>query len=186
MSSPIASCKETINLGSQGLWVIYSGLMLAGRSCAISSHQAPGVVHKNSPSTCFLDSPTPMGSERFWAKEPPWAMRRPWAPSTDGRGVALLTPCSDPCPGDPSAYAPSCSRCWLLLGPSTETLSGDSPWLKRDALPKPTPLFRAAYIQGRQIPPKRQPLAPLRFNAGGPGLSWSSCRVALAAAPRAA
>ena len=124
-----------------------------------------------------------MGSERFWAKEPPWAMRRPWAPSKDGRGVVLLTPCSDPRPGDRSAYAPSCCTCWLLLAPSTETLSGDSPWLKRTALPKPTPLFGAA---SRTADSASQPLAPLRFNTGGPGLCWSSCRVALAAATGAA
>ena len=126
--------------------------------------------------------PTRTGSERLWAQEQPWAMRQPWAPSKDGRGVALLTPCSDPRPGDPRAYAPSCCKCWLLLAPSTETLSGDSPWLKTAALPKPTPLFGAADIQGRQSPPDSQPRAPLRFNAGGPGLCWSSWRVALAAA----
>lgn len=168
--------------------MIYSGLMLVSSSCAISSHQAPCVVHRNSPSTCSLNMQTPptrTGSERFWAKERPWAMRQPWAPSKDGRGVALLSPCSDPRPGDRRAYAPSCCTCWLLLAPSTENLSGDSPLLKTAALPKPTPLFGAADILGRQMP-NSPPRAPLRFKAGGPGLCWSSCRVALAAATGAA
>ena len=95
--------------------------------------------------------PTRTGSERLWAQEQPWAMRQPWAPSKDGRGVALLTPCSDPRPGDPRAYAPSCCKCWLLLAPSTETLSGDSPWLKTAALPKPHPCSGQPTSKGGRV-----------------------------------
>ena len=154
--------------------------MLPSSSCAISSHQAPCVVHRNSPShapsTC-TGSPNPNGVRETLGQ------RTAMGHETTLGTLQRRKRCGPPDPRlRPPPWGPKGLRPQPLLAPSTETLSGDSPWLKTAALPKPTPLFWAADIRGRQSPPDSQPRAPLRFKAGGPGLCWSSWRVALAAA----
>lgn len=153
MSSPIASCKKTINLGSQGLRVIYSGLMLVGSSCAISSHQAPCVVHRNSPSTCFLDSPNTNGVWEILGKRT--AMGHETTLGTLQRRKRCGPP--DPLLRSPP-WRPKCLRpppaaarvgCCLplQLRPSLEIARG---W--RELLcPNPHPC--SGQPQGRQIPP---------------------------------